>query len=280
MFRILVPIDFFKTSFAAFNYAANFSELFPDSEITLLHVINGAFNFDDTLVFDLMESKKAAALEKLGYFHETYPSELGIDIPKVKIQKEVKFGLPGFTIAEYASVNDYDMVIMGTRDKHSLFDKMLGSASAITLRTAHCPVLLIHENVKFNKPKKIVFAFDEKSDLEDALEGYWELNSVLKAKSDFIHVNTENKKDVLIQKSEIVEELFEDHDPSFSFEIKTIEGVDVHTTIKDYCLFEKSDMLIMVHRKEGFFKNFFKSHNSVRMAQEFHLPVLVYHEDN
>jgi nucleotide-binding universal stress UspA family protein len=254
--------------------------LFPDSEITLLHVIDGAFNLDDTLVFDLMESKKDAALEKLEYFHQTYPSELGVDIPKVKIQKIVKFGFPGFTIAEYASNKDFDLVIMGTRDKHNLFDKLLGSASAITLRTAQCPVLLIHENVKFNRPKKIVFAFDEKSDLEHALESYWELNSVLKAKTEFIHVKTKNKSDVQDQKSEIVEELFEDHDPSFSFEIKTVDGKNVHTTIKDYCLFGKSDMLIMVHRKEGIFKNIFTSNNSVRMAQEFHLPVLVYHEDN
>lgn len=280
MFRILVPVDFFKTSFAAFNYAANFSQLFPDSEITLLHVINGAFNMDDTLVFDLMESKKDAALEKLGYFHQTYPSELGIDIPKIKVKKDVRFGLPGFTIAEYASSHNFDMVIMGTRDKHNLFDKLLGSASAITLRTAECPVMLIHESVKFNSPKKVVFAFDEKSDLEDALEGYWKLNSVLGAKTDFVHVNTKNRKDVLHQKSEIVEELFEDHNPSFSFEIKTIDGDNVHTAIKDYCLFEKSDILVMMHRKEGVFKNMFRSHNSVRMAHEFHLPVLIYHEDN
>jgi nucleotide-binding universal stress UspA family protein len=279
MFRILVPVDFFKTSFAAFDYAANFSQLFPDSEITMLHVISGGFNFDDTLVFDLMESKKDAALDKLAYFHQTYPSELGIDIPEVKIQKIVKFGFPGFTIAEYASNNDFDLVIMGTRDKHNLFDKMLGSASAITLRTAECPVLLIHENVKFNKPKKVVFAFDEKSDLEDALEDYWELNSILKAKTEFIHVDTKNKSDLQEQKSDIVEELFEDNDPSFSFEIKTIEGKDVHRTIKDYCLSGNSDLLIMVHRKEGLFKNIFSSNNSVRMAQEFHLPVLVYHED-
>ena len=47
MFRILVPIDFYKTSYAAFNYAANFSQMFPNSEITLLHVINGSFNSNE-----------------------------------------------------------------------------------------------------------------------------------------------------------------------------------------------------------------------------------------
>ena len=74
MFRILVPVDFFKTSFAAFNYAANFSKLFTEVEITLLHVINGPFNTNDVVNFDPMIDTEDAAEKRLSYFHKEYPN--------------------------------------------------------------------------------------------------------------------------------------------------------------------------------------------------------------
>lgn len=280
MFRILVPVDFYKTSFSAFNYAANFSQLFPEAEIILLHIINGGFNTDDVVIYNPMMAREDAAIKKLKYFHQKYPQELGVELPKVNIREEARFGIPGFAIAEYASANGVDMVIMGTRDQHNIFDKMLGSASAITLRTAKCSVMLIHENAKYNHPKKIVFAFDHKSDIEEAIERYRKLNSVIKAKTDFVHINKGKKDDITHQKSEIVEELFEENFPPFSFEIKAIDGDNVQTALRDYCLFEKSDILTMMHREEGLFSNIFRTHQSVKMAQEFHLPVLVFHEDN
>ncbi|MFT4534503.1 MAG: nucleotide-binding universal stress UspA family protein [Saprospiraceae bacterium] len=280
MYRILVPLDFYKTSFAAFNYAANFSKLFPNVEIVLLHVINGPFDTENIVIFDPMLDIHEAAVKRLTILQEEYAKKVGIKLPSVDVRKEAVFGLPETEIYEYAKSHRIDMIIMGTRDKHNIFDKVLGSASATTVRKAHCPVMLIHENVKYNTPEKIVFAFDEKSDIQDALERYWKLNSVLKAKTDFVHVNGKKKDNVSYQKAEIVEELFEDNVPSFSFEIKTIEGVDVHAALKDYCLFEKADILVMMHRKEGVFKNIFGTHHAVKMAQEFHLPVLVFHEGN
>ena len=280
MFHILVPVDFYKTSFSAFYYAAEFSKLFPEAEITLLHVMNGSFDSNEIIVFDTFNYRKDAALKRVDYFSKTYPEKLGLDLEEITINKEVRFGVPEITIAEYAKEHHCDLIIMGTRDQHNLFDKILGSASSITIRTAHCPVMLIHENVRFNIPKKIVFAFDSKSELENALEEYRKLNLVLKAKTDFIHVDSGKDNDVKNQMKEIVEELFEDHDSTFSFEVKTIENGDLITTLKDYCLFEKADILAMMHRKEGVFKNMFRTMNSVRMAQEFHLPVIVFHEDD
>lgn len=280
MNNILVPVDFYETSFAAFNYATNFAALFPEAEITLLHVINGSFNTNDVVVFSPMITRRDAAINRLTFFHEKYPKEIGIDLPTVHVKKEVRYGIPGFCITDYANDNGFDLIIMGTRDQHSLFDRMLGSASAITVRMAKCPVLLIHEHVKYNKPQNITFAFDAKSDLEPALSAFYDLNSILKAKTDFVHVNTKRKDSLPRQKLAIVKEMFEENEPTFSFEIKSIEGADVHSALKDYCLFEKSDMLVMMHRSEGVFSNIFRQHHSVRMAQEFHLPVLVFHEDN
>ena len=46
----------------------------------------------------------------------------------------------------------------------------------------------------------------------------------------------------------------------------------------DYCLFEKADLLVMVNRKKGFLDNLFDRSVSTKVAQEFHLPVMVLNE--
>jgi len=276
--KILVPVDFHKTSFSAYQYATRLASL-VDGEICLLHVINGTFSMNEVVAFDPLSSMEDAAEKRLEYFASTYANELGVDLPKVFVKKEVRIGIPGFAIGDYANQNDIDIVIMGTRDRHGIFDRLLGSTSTTALRVTKCPVMLIHEATKFKTPEKIAFAFDERSDLEEAIEDYKKFNQELNAKTDFVHVNIGEKDDLSEQKEEILDELFEDENPSFSFEIKAIEAKDLKTGLKDYCLFEKIDILAMMHRKEGIFFNLFRPNHSIRMAQEYHLPVIVFHED-
>jgi nucleotide-binding universal stress UspA family protein len=278
--KILVPVDFHKTSFSAYNYALNLANEFG-GEITLLHVINGAFNTNDDVTFDPIHSQQEGAIKRLEYFADEYAKEVGIETPKLPSKKEVRFGIPGFTIADFANQNAIDIVIMGTRDKHGIFDRLLGSASSVSIRLCKKPVLLIHKRNRYNTPKKIAFAFDAKSDLEEAIEDIKTLNSKLRAKLEFVHVkNAEGNEDLNDQMHEIVSELFEDGDPNFAFEIKSISNGNMRENLKDYCLFEKVDVLTMMHRNESKLMNLFRTNQSVRMAQEFHLPVLVLHEDH
>ena len=277
MKKILVPVDFYKTSFAAFNYAVNLAKKL-DCEITLIHIIYGSLTTHEFIGINPLLSMEESAHKRMEYFTKDYPAEVGIKLPEVPIKKEVRFGLAGFGIANYANDYDFDLVIMGTRDKHDLFDRFLGSASSIVIRKADCPVMLIHENTPYVEPKKIAFAFDTKVDLSDSIEDFLSINQKLKAKTDFVHVD-ENANTVFNKKEEIVKELFEENEPEFVFEIKNILGKDVQSELQDYCIFEKADLLAMVLRDDGLFSRMFRSTNSIKMAQDFHLPVIIFHED-
>lgn len=280
MYNILVPVDFSKTSFDALYYAANFAQVIPNAKLTLLHVISGDFTMNEMIAYESILIKETGAKNRLDFFLDEYPEELKLKLPKVPMDREVRFGMPGFTITQYSKENDVDLIIMGTRDRHGIFDRIIGSTSAISLRMASCPVILIHENVRFNIPKKIVYAFDQHSDIEEAISDFKKLNNTLKAKTDFVHVREEDQEDLSEQKSDILEELFDDDKLHFSFDIKSIQGRNVESTLKDYCLFEKADMLAMMHRKEGTFPKLFSRYHSVKMAQDFHLPVIIFHEND
>lgn len=274
--KIVVPVDLYDTSHAAYEYALQFADELG-ANITLLHVVNSVFDTSDVMSYDPYDELKASAEKRLKDFVEKYSSEGSY--PKVYTRIEVMFGIPGFAIPEFAESNNMDIIIMGVRDKHGFFDRMLGSASAETIKNAKCPVMLIHPETLYKKPEKILFAFDKKTDLDDSLEAYKEINNIIKAKTDFLHINIKHTDDISDQKAEIVSELFEKDDPQFAFEIKTLAGKNVITGLNDYCFFEKIDLVSMIHRNEGLFYNFLQRDKSIEIAQKFHLPVLVFQED-
>lgn len=274
--KILVPVDLYDSSHSAYEYALQFAND-VNANITLLHIINSVFNTNDVIAYDPYDEMEATAKKRLKDFVSKYSSD--DSYPEVYTKIEVMFGIPGFAISEYAKSNEQDMIIMGVRDKHGIFDRILGSASSETLKESKCPVMLIHNDTIYKKPEKILFAFDKKTDLDDALENYKEINNILHAKTDFLHINVKQTDDISKQKAEIVSELFEKDDPRFAFEIKTLSGNNVLTSLNDYCFFEKIDMISMIHRNEGIFSNFLQSDKSIQIAQKFQLPVIVFQED-
>jgi len=276
--KILVPVDFNKSSFSAFKYACNFANQF-NADITLIHVISGSFTTNHVLAFDPLLSLEDAAIKRLNYFAIQYAKDVDERLPDVNISKEIAYGIPGIAISEFAKNHHFDLIIMGTKDKHGIFDRIIGSTSTITLRQGSCPVILIHEHTKFNNIKKVAFAIDNKVELDDSIESYRRLNNTWKAKTDFVHVDVSGSKDISEQMKDIIEELYEENDPNFSFEIKKIDGNNVQSALKSYCITEKMDLLVMVHYHEGIFANVFGANNSVMVAQELVLPVLVYPED-
>ena len=67
--------------------------------------------------------------------------------------------------------------------------------------------------------------------------------------------------------------------PEFAFEIKTIYGGDIVQSIVDYSIFEKADLLVMVHRKRSILDGFFNKSLTLKTAEGFHLPIMVLEEN-
>lgn len=276
--KILVPVDLYESNFASYEYALRFAEIM-EADITLFYVINSVFNTNEVVSYDPYLEMENTAKQRLIDFKEKFEAEHVGKIPQVTTHLEVSFGIPGIQISEYAEEHNFDLIVIGVRDKHGFLDRLLGSASSETIREAVCPVILVHQETHFARPQKVLFAFDKKTDLDDALEAYKKINNKLKARTDFLHINVKNTDDISEQKAEIVSELFEKDDPKFAFEIKTLSGNNVVSGISEYCHFENIDMVSMIHRNEGLFTNFLKTDKSIKLAQEFHLPVIVFQED-
>ena len=187
----------------------------------------------------------------------------------------VRYGEPGEEIIKTASTMGYDMIIMGVRDKINFMARLTGTTSTEVMNGSGIPVIMVHANSRYNIPEKVVFAFDQVKDLEDSVETYMAFNTRLRASTDFVHVLKDRNDDIKLMTEEIVDELFDDDEPQFSFQIKTLQEENVIQAVQDYCLFEKADLLVMTHRKDSLWDMFMNNSKTVKTAFDFHLPLLI-----
>lgn len=275
--KILVPVDFFETSFAAFRYAASLAKKI-DAEVVLLHIINGMINTGGNMSADPRTEIVNLSKDKLDRFVEHFPKIKGVKIEDIKLTKKVIFGIPGIAVTDYAEANNINLIVMGTRDKHGIFDRLLGSVSIVTIKEATCPVILIHESTKWKIPEKVVFTIGQDSDLNIPLEQYVKFNSLINAHTDFLHIDIDGKDDITEQKEKIVTQLFEDDNVNFSFDVKRLTGNKLKSSLTNYCMFENVDMITIVHRNKGALERIFSKSNSVDIATSIYLPVLILKE--
>jgi nucleotide-binding universal stress UspA family protein len=273
MKRILVPVDFSKVAEAACQYSVHLANAIG-ADIELIHVIDASLPATDAYFLESLDVAYNAAVQKLSQFS----IELKVQIPNhISLKETVRFGSPGFVVADFANDNNIDYIVAGMRDKHSLIERILGTTSTIITKVANCPVILIHENTHWVEPKKVIFTLDDSIDFDESVEKFLTFNAIFNAKTDFIHIKMENE-DYKMTQNVVLSEIFSKHEPTFGFEIKTIYGGDIVQTIVDYSIFEKADLLVMVHRKRSFLDTFFNKSLTIKTAEGFHLPIMVLEE--
>jgi nucleotide-binding universal stress UspA family protein len=276
MSRILVPVDFTRASMAALHYAWHFAAE-TNSEMTLIHIVQAGFTTADPMLLDTLDAAMKSAGERMQNFLKEYEVAYGKVEGGVMPLQDVRFGIPGFAIADVANDLSFDYVVTGMRDHHSFVDKMLGTTSAIIVRNCSCPVILIHEKTRWVKPEKIIFTIDHETDFDESVLDFCKFNLHFNAPTDFIHVKESDEAD-FVGKDALLHELFLKNPPDFAFTVKSITGGDIVQTIVDYTIFEKADLIVMVHRKRGFLDSVFKRSLSLTTAEGLHLPVMILSE--
>ena len=163
--KILVPTDFSVSAQNAFKFAQKLAKIFGAS-IKVINVYRSDFGMPvpETMAFQMLEARKADAIEKMETFLKTADMDL-------KIENIVELGFPSDTIAAYSKIKEeeIDLIIMGTKGEHNLAERILGSVSTAVIRDALCPVLAVPENCSELEIKVIAYATDLKSDTGESI---------------------------------------------------------------------------------------------------------------
>lgn len=141
--KILVPLDGSLGSLKALEYAGNLVKLKPSTQVTLLTVKNyqPEYHINRGISVELpadVEAVIQAIYEDVLNNAKRIMTELG-----VKVETKVLLGPVAETIAEVASEEGFDLIIMGSRGLNMIKGFFMGSVSTRVLLMAECSVLII-----------------------------------------------------------------------------------------------------------------------------------------
>lgn len=270
MKTILVPTDFSDGAQNALDYAIEMVK-HTKAKLILFHAYHiPAIPSDAPFVMPVGDMEKDAlkALNKI---------KKNIQIKnenKFKIECATKLGFAIDEINGFIEEKKIDLVIMGVHGAGYLSEKLIGSITTTLIRKAKCPVLAIHEKVKFKNIKKIVLACDyEKINDKSIFNALKQIIKLFKSHLYILNVTPELESITPTRKimsGTLLNESFKDIAHSFKF----TENDDIVEGINDFVLKNNIDMIVMIPRKHSLIETIFQERNTKRMAFHTHIPIL------
>ena len=161
MYKILVPVDFSKKSDSAVKMSAQIGKKIK-SEIHLLHLVELPSGIVDmgagsnfSIPASMMYLRKVK--EKIIHLKNTF-----FDSDHI-IKYSIKFENPFEGITNYATKNDANLIVMGSKGVSDFEEMIIGSNTEKVVRTSNIPVIVVKTDTNKFKFKKLVFAsnYDE-----------------------------------------------------------------------------------------------------------------------
>ncbi len=169
MKKILVPVDFSKTSIIALEAAFDIAKK-DGADIIVLHVVEEATsesyrisgewksqNWEDKIFTYRLLEKAKAQLEKL---------VMEPRFNAVKIVGELRLGNPFHGMNSIISAHKVDLIVMGTKGQTKLEEMIIGTNTQKVVRHARCPILTVHRKPTSSSYKNIVYATTMSKDEE------------------------------------------------------------------------------------------------------------------
>ena len=249
MKKILVPIDFSKTSEYAAKMAARIAK---DTKATvyLLHLIElpkgvvdmGAgsrFSIPESMLY-LRKVREKVLSFKNDFFDTT-----------IDVKYFIKLNNPFEGIQKYANKIDTDMIIMGSKG-HSEFEEIIiGSNTEKVVRSSHRPVLVVKKDEKKCKLKKLVFASNFKKENTEVFQKFIDFASIFNSSIHLVKINTPSNFESTAEAKRKIKEFIADFKLSKS-KINIYSDVSVEKGILNFSREIKADLITLsTHGRSG-----------------------------
>ena len=268
--KLLVPMDFTAVSINALRYAIDFCS---DCEITALHVRSGMLSTNEPVGISAGKTVFEFWGDAMTHF---ICKELKMEQLPKNLRVAVHQGSVVPTIVDAAGGDGFTHIIMGTRDKYSFFDNLLGTITLGVVKTSSLPVYVIPKYAVYAPFKKTVVGSD--FHLQDAslVSKIAEWNKSYHAHIDFIHVSKGAEKDPEFhqEKEIIVRELFEKRNPGYAFNVNVLTDSDVSHSLLAKAYNAKAELLIVLPEKQNFVNSLFFKSVTKDLILRSDLPIL------
>lgn len=132
---VLVPCDFSEDSFTALDVALQL--VAAPADVHVLHVLPELSPLEPGEIWDTIDDKS-----RTDHALQAIRDRLS-DAKYAGVTIDVRFGTPGYAIAEYAKETSADLIVMPSHGRTGLAHMLLGSVAERVVRLAHCGVLVL-----------------------------------------------------------------------------------------------------------------------------------------
>lgn len=272
MEKILVPIDFSKSSEYASKMAAKIAKK-SDSIVYLLHLIElptGIVDMGAGSNFSIPESMLylRKVRERILDFKDNFFSK------KTTVNHIIKLQHPHEGIIKFADKINADLIVMGSKG-HSKFEEILiGSNTEKVVRTSKVPVLVVKRDNDKIRIKNLVFASSFKNDDKKVVfKKFLDFAYHFKSEIHLLKVNTPSRFESTYEATKKVKTFIEEFDlPKFSINI--YNDVSIQKGILNFTKEINADLIALsTHGRSGL-ADLFSSSVTKTLSKKAMKPIL------
>ena len=265
MKNILVPIDFSLAAKAGFDSALQINKT-TKAVIFALNVYQKvANNYSKDVSLLLQQDAEKRRLTALDKFTGIYQNP-----SSTQIKPKIRSGNTVDEIVKFSEENAIDLIVIGTKAKHNLWEYLFGSVSTTLVKKSKIPVLIVPEGLQFKKPKNIAFANDFMTN-EISFKYLDDFAAIFNADIQQVHVNI-LPSDFSDLKEEVVE-VSEDEKHKLA---TVIRDKSVKKGLDFFIKTHQIDLLALYLPQRTFAENLLHSSVSKQFALSSKIPLLIF----
>lgn len=276
--KILVPVDFSKTSHKAFHHVKWLASKFF-SEVTLIHVRE---TYPDVTIFpslyqpseDLNNEYKKVVLAKL----EEMANELLSSGIKV-VNTQYSEGNIVACINAYAIEEKMDIVVMGTHGSKGFTEFFIGSNAFKVVNMINLPVLTVNDQGAFSPYQNIVAPLDNSLYSRAKFPYIAELAGILGANVEILYpvVSDAKIKQDISNHFQQVSDFLEKK--NIKHMARPVEGNFAHEVIK-FAEYANADLIVMMSETEMTISKMLLGSQAQEIVNHSKVPVITLHPED
>lgn len=268
--NILVLTDFSPASAKAYDYSCSLAKALPGN-IFQLHIISPRKTLDT-------EAEKAKAIAQAREKMKT-DSKMPSSGNEISINQIATIGKLEPTLNRICKDFSIDLIILGTRKKHSLMDYLLGSVSTIIINKVNAPVIIVPEETSFSAFQKIAIATEQDEYDTPLFRFLKKLTPPFDASINRVFVFP-LPRDFSTEKEEKYNPTWMEEEPNPEAEITIIRDLSTIRGLDYFINKYQIDLLAMsIPKRTGLEKIFHRS-LSKRMIYHSTIPLLIWNEES
>ncbi len=279
--KILFPTDFSENAQNAFQHALIFADRL-DASLLVLHAV-----YPESAPLDVPVVAVQPTLQKVETAKEIQKQFTDYCITKAKekhdfenkinVSTNVEVGTLTNTVIDTVRKENIDLIILGTRSKHNIFEKIFGSASSSIISNAPCHILAIPEGMSVGVIESIGFATDLlKTDPKHIIEAE-QLLKPFRPSIKCIHIQTSKKEKTQMSFDELVQ-FFKEERPGLHISFYQLEGLDPVQRLNKFIETWSVDLLVMFAPHRNMWQHLIYVSNTQKMAFKGQVPLLILRE--